>query len=222
MPLVIAHRGASAYQVENSLAAFRTAQEQGTDGIELDVHLTADGVAMVHHDTEAGGLAITEVERADLANVTLPNGETLPTLADALAAIGDSTMVFIEVKSLPADQDDVLLTALDDGPVPAMYHLHSFDHRIVKRLKETRALTYGVLSASYPIDPVTQLTQTGATELWQHESLVDVELVEAVHGMGGRVYAWTVNDPGRMEALLNIGVDAICTDKPDVARKVVG
>ena len=67
MPLVIAHRGASAYEFENSLAASRVARSQGADGVELDVHVSADGVPIVHHDPTVDGGPIAEVSSTDLA-----------------------------------------------------------------------------------------------------------------------------------------------------------
>jgi glycerophosphoryl diester phosphodiesterase len=185
--------------------------------------MTSDAVPVVHHDGQVGGYAIAATEHTRLAAVRLPNGERLPTLAQALATIGENQLVFIEVKALRAEHDDALFAALDAGPAPSNYHVHSFDHRIVKRLRTTRpSLPCGVLSASYLVAPLSQLTETGAWELWQEESLVDVPLAESVHGAGARLYAWTVDDPERMQTLLEFGVDAICTNKPDVAREVLG
>ena len=67
-----------------------------------------------------------------------------------------------------------------------------------------------------------QLEDAGAGELWQEEGLIDRELVGAVHEAGARLYAWTVDDPARVIALARIGVDGICTNRPAVARAVLG
>jgi glycerophosphoryl diester phosphodiesterase len=221
--LVIAHRGASAYEFENSLAAFRLARLQGADGVELDVHVTADGVPVVHHDPTVDGSAISEMSSSHLAAQRLPNGEPPPALADVLTELGEGVLAFVEVKDLPADRDAELLAVLDQGPAPLNYHLHSFDHRIVRRLKDQRPRpSCGVLSCSYPVHPFASLEAAGAGILWQQETLVDAELTEAAHGRGYRVFAWTVDDPERMRLLIDAGVDAVCTNRPDVARKVVG
>lgn len=223
MPLVIAHRGASAYEFENSLAAFRLARSQGADGVELDVHVSADGVPVVHHDPTVDGSPIAEVSSTDLAAHLLPNGERLPTLAAALTELGPDTLAYVEVKDLPADRDAELLAVLDQGPAPLNYHLHSFDHRIVRRLHDQRPRpSCGVLSCSYPVHPFASLEAAGAGVLWQQEALVDPELIEGAHGRGYRVFAWTVDDPERMRLLIEAGVDAVCTNRPDVARKVMG
>jgi len=223
VPLVIAHRGASAYALENSLAAFRLAVEQGADGIELDVHLTIDGVPVVHHDPQVGSLAIWRTTAAAVGAQELANGEPVPTLASALDAIGTATEVFVEVKSLDAGHDVQLLACLANGPAPDKYRVHSFDHRIVRRLKDQRPeLSCGVLSASYPVHPLRPLQDASAGTLWQNETLVDSALIEAVHGSGYRVYAWTVDHPDRVRTLAGIGVDGVCTNHPDVAREALG
>jgi len=220
---VIAHRGASAYEPENSLAAFRAAAALGADGVELDVQTTLDGIVIVHHDAVADNHRIAEVRLGELRDHKLPNGEAIPPLADALSTLGTKLLVFVEVKTLPPQHDDRLLQVLQIGPAPENYHVHSFDHRIIRRLKQRQpSLPCGVLSTSYPVNPLSQLEDAGATELWQVESMIDRELIEAAHDKGYPVYAWTVDEPTRMRQLIDLGVDAICTNRPDVAREVVG
>jgi len=217
--LVIAHRGASAVELENSLVAFRRAVTMRADGIELDVHATADGAYVVIHDDLLAGRRIPDLQAGEVRAHPLKNGERIPTLTEALQAIGTATTVFVEVKALPVSRDQGLLGVLDAGPAPARYHVHSFDHRIVQRLKQRAPeRTYGILSSSYPVNPLEAIEAAGATELWQHESMIDEDLVRGVHGAGCRVYAWTVDDPPRMRALRDLGVDGICSNRPDVAR----
>lgn len=223
MTEVVAHRGASAREPENSLAAFRLALDLGADAVELDVHATADGRIVVHHDPTIGGRPIAETPFDDVRQTTLPNGEPVPTLDDALDVLGDGVTVYVEVKALSAVHDDSLLAVLDAGPAPHHAHVHSFDHRIVRRLRDARPdLVIGILSASYPVDPLIQLERSGAGELWQEQSLVDGELVTGVHRKGARIIAWTADDPDRIRALHELGVDGICSNTPDVVRRIVG
>jgi glycerophosphoryl diester phosphodiesterase len=222
LPLVIAHRGASALEPENSLAAFRAAVRLGADGIELDVHDTADGVLVVHHDPRLGGRPIRELCAADLPAHALPNGELVPTLPQALAAIGRDCRVFVEVKTLAPEHDPALFVALDGGPAPSRYHVHGFDHRIVRRLTSQRpGLVGGVLSTSYPVDPWRQLAVAGAEELWQEASLIDRALVDGARARDIRLYAWTVDDIGRARELAGLGVDGLCTNRPDLIRSAL-
>lgn len=222
-PLVIAHRGASAYEHENSLAAFRRALDQGADGVELDVHATADGHLVVHHDPEIARRAIALLPLAETRRHRLPNGEPIPTLMEALALITPAGMAFVELKTLPPDADPTLLAVFDDAPRPDRCHVHSFDHRVIRRLTVERpALPAGILSGAYPLDPTAEVRASGARALWQHEEQVDRPLAALVHHEGFRLYAWTVDRRDRMKQLLADGVDGLCTNRPDVAREVIG
>jgi glycerophosphoryl diester phosphodiesterase len=75
-----------------------------------------------------------------------------------------------------------------------------------------------VLSASYPVDPAGQMLGAGATVLWQAASLIDAELVAAIHRTGGEIIAWTVNDSAAARALAALGVDALCGNFPERLR----
>jgi glycerophosphoryl diester phosphodiesterase len=219
---IIAHRGASAAEPENSLAAFRRAVAMGADGIELDVHLTADGALLVLHDDVIGGRPVAGISLRDARVGRLPNGECIPTLPEALQAIGPDTDVYVEVKALSPAGDAALLDTLAAAPAPGRCHVHSFDHRIVRRLREREPrLVTGVLSTSYPVDPLTPLVNAGAAELWQHDSMVDRDLVQAVHGAGARLLVWTVDDAARLRWLRDQGVDGVCTNRPDAAREAL-
>jgi glycerophosphoryl diester phosphodiesterase len=224
--LVIAHRGASAREVENSLAAFRAAAALGADAVELDVHATADGAIIVHHDdtiTDRGGRHhIPGLTARQVRELRLPNGEPVPTLAEALDAAGPGLAVFVEVKSLPPQFDERLFDALAHGPNPGAYAVHGFDHRVVRRLgRERPALRRGVLSSCYPVRPLAALEEAGATTLWQERSLVDAALADLLHGAGMELVVWTVDDPAEMRRLLELGADGLCTNHPDVARQAV-
>lgn len=221
-PLVIAHRGASSIELENSLAAFRAAAPQGADGAELDVHATADGELIVHHDETINGTHIAQSSAAVIAKLRLENGEPVPTLAQALAAIGPRLQVFIEVKTLDPRWDDRLFETIDRGPNPAGYAVHSFDHRIVRRLgKQRPGLRCGVLSASYAVRPLTELEDAGASILWQERSVADEALVRTVHDAGHNLFVWTVDEPPDLARFVAWGVDGICTNFPARARQAV-
>lgn len=231
-PEIIAHRGASRERRENTLPAFERALDLGADGIELDVHGTADGTVVVHHDAvlgpTAGGLAgapiasttVTDLRRAaDAADVGVP------TLADVLGLVGDRAVVYVEIKGVGIERQ--VVDAIAAVPA-ARCAIHSFDHRIVRRVRELLAsdarptLPTGVLMVSRPVDPVAAMRAAGARDLWQHWELLDEDLVRAVHAAAGRVVAWTVNDAAAARAFAAMGVDGICTDVPDLVRAAIG
>src|SRR4030095_1958832 len=108
-PHVIAHRGASGYEYENSRAAFRRAVMLDADGVELDIHSTLDGAIVVHHDAQLPGVgAIAQLTCAEVRQVRIPNGETVPLLQEVLDLLGDHD-VWVEVKGLPGGHDRALL-----------------------------------------------------------------------------------------------------------------
>lgn len=220
-PLVIAHRGASSIALENSLAAFRLAAGQGADAVELDVHSTLDGEIVVHHDPSLLGLPIAQARARDLQAVQLANGEPIPTLAQALAVLG-TLKVFVEIKVLEPRWDDRLLKVLAEGPNPGGYAIHSFAYHVVRRLAEQRpGLPVGILSEVETRSPSQTLADAKAQTLWQERGTLDERLVKTVHDLGATIIAWTVDDPDDMERLTRWGVDGLCTNHPERARRVV-
>src|SRR3982750_3488773 len=100
-PSIIAHRGASGYEYENSRAAFRRAVMLDADGVELDIHTTRDGGIVVHHDPDLPELGSTaQLSLAEARQVRIRNGERIPVLAEVLELVGDRD-VWVEVKTLP-------------------------------------------------------------------------------------------------------------------------
>jgi glycerophosphoryl diester phosphodiesterase len=221
-PSVIAHRGASGYEYENSRAAFRRAVMLDADGVELDVHATRDGGIVVHHDPDVPGFGpIAEMTLAEARHARIRNGESLPTLTEVLELVGDRE-VWVEVKSLPPTFDNSLLAVLDRGPCPMRYAVHSFDHRIINRLGESRpGQRRGILVSAYLQDPVSVMRGAGATTLWQDWQQVDQELITLVHEAGGTVIAWTVNELGDLDRMVRFGVDGLCGNYPDRIRVAI-
>ena len=209
-PLRIAHRGMPRAARENTLPSFQLALEAGADGLELDVHATADGVVVIHHDERlAGGPAIHELTLVQLRAHEAAPGIPIPTLAELCDLVGGRAILFVELKGAGIEQ--AVLEVL--GQYAGEAAIHSFDHLMIqrtRRLDSERRL--GVLFDEAPADVVGTMTSTGATDVWPHWRLVTPGLVEAVHDAGGRVIPWTVNDSARAQSLAALGVDALCGD----------
>jgi glycerophosphoryl diester phosphodiesterase len=221
-PTIIAHRGASGYEYENSRAAFRRAVMLDADGVELDIHATRDGGIVVHHDPDIPGIGpISQLSLVEARQVLLRNGETVPVLGEILQLVGDRD-VWVEVKTLPQRFDSALLAALDQGPAPHRYAVHSFDHRIVYRLGQARpSLRRGILLSAYLRDVVAVMRSVGACTLWQEWQQIDQELVTQVHEAGATVIAWTVNEIGDLDRMVRLGVDGLCGNYPDRIRVAI-
>lgn len=218
---IIAHRGASRERTENTLDAFLRAVELGAHAIELDVHATLDGHVVVHHDPVfgAGATPIARVTLAELAAFNADAPFRIPTLGEVLEQVDPLVHLYVEVKGKGISH----LVAGQLAPYAGRCSIHSFDHRVSLQVRERwPQLATGILSSSYVIEPDASLRAARARDYWQHRELVDADLVRAVHRAGGRVICWTENDPQAMRALVDIGVDGICTDVPDVALSALG
>ncbi len=225
-PFTIGHRGGAGPALENSLTAFRNAAGEGPgrcDGVELDIHVTSDGEFVVHHDPALrSGARIRELTFARIREQPLSDGSDVPTLGEVLSIIGN-VAAFVEVKELPPEADGPLLRLLATAADPTHIQIHSFDHRIVARLKQrTPSITTGVLSCSYPIDPLAQVRAAKAATLWQSSDLIDLELVQACAREGIALVAWTVNSTDDARRLHQLGVTALCGDWPDRLRGDAG
>jgi glycerophosphoryl diester phosphodiesterase len=223
-PEVIAHRGVVRGVPENSIAAFRAALALGVDGIELDVHATADGVVVVHHDPllpapdDAGkGAPIARLSWQALHRETT-EGRHIPTLDEVLEEVNARCMVYVEIKA-PRIEAQVCRALRTRS---AWCAVHSFDHRTIARAQALApGIPGGVLMSSYLMDPLGPLRDTGARDLWQHVEMVDEELVRRVHGMGRRLIVWTVNAPDDISRLSAWSVNGLAPTPSELPRSPV-
>ena len=214
---MVGHRGAPRQRTENTLAAFELALEQGADAIELDVHVTADRVVVVHHDADVKGHGasprpIASTRWDELRRVELAHGERVPALCDVLALVAGRARVYVEIKGASIERAvaDVIRESSADCAV------HSFDHAAIAVMRalapdlprglllddgDPQARDVGALVAKY-----------GARDVWPHRGLVDERLVDDAHRANARVVVWTVNDVMSAHRLASLGVDALCTD----------
>ena len=209
-PLRIAHRGMPRRERENTLPSFAAALEAGADGIELDVHATADGVVVVHHDARLpGGVSIAQTSWPELQRAARAARVQIPTLASVCDLVGERAELFVEIKGADIEREVVEVLRGHGGPAA----IHSFDHAAIGRLAQLDGrLRLGLLFEERVPDVATLLAAHGASDAWPHLSAVDGRLVEDVHGAGGRVIAWTVNDRDDIARLSALGVDGLCTD----------
>ncbi len=209
---IVAHRGANREAPENTLPAFARALEFGVQGIELDVQLTRDGLPVVHHDPDLRRLSPEHpVAIASLTMAELRSRSEAPALDDVLDFVSGRCRLYIEIKAAAA-VDPVVERIRDKTSWCAV---HSFDHRSVARAASLDPeLSTGILLVSYLVDVVSAMRAARAQDLWQQTDFIDRDLVERVHDAKGRIVAWTVNDISRARALIDMGVDVICTDLP--------
>jgi glycerophosphoryl diester phosphodiesterase len=217
----IAHRGVRDRYPENSIPAFVAALDLGADAVELDVHATADGTVVVHHDPRLpasinsphAGRAINSLTRDDLSSFELAPGVDVPTLEDALTTICPRARAYIEIKA--PNIENLVANVIAEVPGAAgNCAVHCFDHRISKKFASLASgIPTGILLVGYPVDARAVLSFANARDFWESCEFVDKDLVETIHAAGGRIVAWTCNDPAEWRRLIELGVDGICTDR---------
>jgi glycerophosphoryl diester phosphodiesterase len=220
-----AHRGASRFAPENTLAAFRAAEAAGADGIELDVHLTRDGAAVVIHDetvdrtTNGRGtvarLRLRELRRLDAGSWFGPifSGERIPTLEEVFVWAGDRLRLNIELKTAEAAQS--VLSLLGDHPrTPVL--LSSFNHRLLEKIRGIAPLVpLGFLAGSFFMRrDLARAEGCRAESFHPRLDTVSKPLMETCHRHGMTVYPWTVDDVACFRQLRRSGADGVFTNDP--------
>lgn len=209
----VGHRGAPREHTENTLPGFLRSLDRGADAVELDVHLTADGIVVVHHDFDVLGQPIAQTPWERLRDVPLPGDARIPTLEEVLTAIGDRATVYVELKGYGIE-DAVAETVRRSGH---RYALHSFDHDAIARCARAHPdIARGVLLDRGTGDPVALMARavadTQPRDVWPHFTLVTSAFMEEAAAHGLRVIPWTVNDPEVARRVALLGVAGICTD----------
>ena len=201
---------------ENTLTSFALALASGADGIELDVHVTADGAVVVHHDPElADGTALALVTLTELQEHEASAMQRIPTLQHVCALVKGRAELFVEIKGVGIEREVVAVLAPYDGP----FAIHSFDHDLIRRVSAMNTgIRLGILVDDGVTDVRTAMAAAGARDAWPHYPLVTPNMVADIHAEGGRVLAWTVNDPDEARRLAAVGVDGICTDDVTILR----
>jgi len=230
-PLVIAHRGASAYRPENTLPAYRLAIEQHADMIEIDLHTTRDGVVVIRHDAELEELGregeIADCSLAELQALDAGDGERIPTLDEVLDGFARRVAFNLELKSggagrYPGLEATAVEAARDRGVLAQTLYSSFYDEVLAELRAADRAARISVLvSAREPAGIFERAARVGAEAVNPFFTLVDLELVRRAHGEGLAVYPYTVDERDWMERLLDLGVDGLFTNRPDRMRELV-
>ncbi len=245
-PRAYAHRGWHTGDLagcENTLAAFRRAVDEGFSYLELDVRATADGVAVVHHDAMLGrtttGSGRIDAHTADaLAGVRVRDRFPVPRLDEVLAAL-PGTRITVELKSAAAVGP--VLAALEATDAWSRVCVGGFDERWLDAARAgggarlctsmAQVSAFGLRTRAWldalprPLSCLPAPPVRGDLAQLPHRfgalTVVDADLVRTAHARGREVHVWTVNDPAEMAQLLDLGVDGLLSDRPDVLREVL-
>jgi len=218
--LIIAHRGASAYEPENTLRSVKKALELGADMVEVDVRANRDGHIVVMHDavvdrTTNGKGYVKDMTLKELKRLNAGLGEHVPTLQEVAPLIRGKAQLVVEVKVLGIEKK--VLQILKENEMDRQALITSFYHPILKRVKELNpSVQTGLIIASRPMKAAQLALDANSNALFPKHIYVDQQMVKEAHRHGLAVYPWTINILSEIEPLIKIGVDGIVTNKPDV------
>jgi glycerophosphoryl diester phosphodiesterase len=223
--IIIAHRGASAFAPENTLLSYERAWNIGADMIELDVHQSVDGHLVCIHDstidrTTNGTGEVSTLTYSEIQEFDAGMGQKVPLLEDVLYFARGRIQVNIELKTVGVEEDIVRLVnklgMANDIIISSFLHLtlsevKDIDERIRTAIlvqnEIDNLISYAHEMQTYAINPVKELVSTTLT-INAHE-----------HGI--KVFPWTVNVEEMMMRLLELGVDGLITDYPDIGVNLV-
>jgi glycerophosphoryl diester phosphodiesterase len=226
--IVIAHRGASASEPENTLRAFELAIKQGAQMIELDLHLTADHHVVVIHDpvldhtTNRTG-RVDQLSLADIKQADAGKGERVPTLEETLDLTLGKVRLYLEIKDPRAASETLRLIKARGCQTEVI--LASFDFPLMRRLEPEvtgieRCLIIGVTSLKGLVKrresfPWMSLRQINIETVSLQYELCFKQLVKKIRDRGKKLYVWTVDDEHDFARLKEYKVDGIVTNVPD-------
>ena len=227
-PMVVAHRGASLEQPENTIEAFEAAIDAGADAVEFDVRMTADGHAVVMHDpdvsrtTDGTGL-VSEMMLKEIRKLGVP------TMEEALRCLAGRAAADIEIKNLPGEPGftpdresavEATLEALDEVGFPGPVIVSSFNPRSIARSRQLRPDVPTGLLASYDDEAADALTRAmGEGHPWVLPFVAkvleagEVFCAEA-RDAGALLGVWIADDPSIARTLFDWGIDAVATNDP--------
>ncbi len=245
-PEIIAHRGASSTAPENTLAAFDLAWRQEADAIECDIHLSRDGHCVVSHDdslarTSGSDLKISQSTLADLKKLDVGRwkggswaGQAVPSLEEVLAKVPPGKRILIEVKSgpktVPALKNDMSNSHLALQQAAVI----SFDADVISAVKLAMPRVEAYLLSCLERGSTAGKWTPGNDDLLAMARAcnadgldlsagagVNEELAGMMRAAGLKIFVWTVDAPEEMRRFIDLGVDGITTDCPDLARRQI-
>jgi len=232
-PLLIAHRGASADAPENTIAAFELALEQGADGLQLDVHLSADGHPVVIHDftlertTDGAGpvsaLRMRELKRLDAGgwHDRRFQGQRIQTLQEVLERFRERTRFWLELKGgsvLYPGLEERVVSTIEIYDVADRVLVQSLDPATIVEVRTlNRGIRVGAVVARAPLDRALLLPGT-VDAICPALAACSEGLTGEVRNAGLGCYVWTVNEPAQVDRLVGWGVSGIITDQPGAQR----
>ena len=211
--LLLFHRGARAVKFipENTLASFDRALDDGCDGFEFDVRLSADGIAVVRHDAAVGGIEIKEAAAGEL--------KPLPRLSEVIERYRDTAFLDIELKV--AGLEKTTLELLRRRLPRRGFVVSSFLPELLRTLHaEDSAIPLGLICETKA--QLERWRELPVEYVSLHQKLLRKDLLSEINRAGRKLLVWTVNRPEDMRCFAEWGVDGIISDDTKLLCETFG
>lgn len=222
--LKIAHRGAKAYEPENTLQAFQKALDLHSDGIELDVHLSSDGHIIVMHDETIDKMTngkgdINTYTLAELKSFLIADKLQIPTLNEVFDLVDKKCFINVELKNADTSRQVVSLIEkyiAEEGWDYSHFIVSSFDWNALKEVQNLNSnIPIGVLTEEN-LDTALAFAETIKTKAIHPDfQLLNKEKVLQIQEKGFLVFPWTVNSEEDIQKVKSYQVNGIISDNPD-------
>ncbi len=232
--LAFAHRGGTSNHPENTMPAFQHAVDMGYRYLETDVHATADGVLVAFHDssldrvTDSKG-AINDLPWDEVSKARIDGTEPIPLMADLLSSFPNAR-INIDIKAKESIKpladlitdtgaiDRVCIGSFSDARLNAIRDL--LGPRLCTSMGPLATLALRIGSYGVPIPSLTAAAAQVPVSL-RGIPVADERFIAAAHEQGMQVHVWTIDDPAEITRLLDLGVDGIMTDEPQVLKDIL-
>jgi glycerophosphoryl diester phosphodiesterase len=217
--LRIGHRGAKAYEPENTLRSFRRALEMGVDAVELDVRKTRDNQLVVIHDSDVkkttnGKGSVNELTLKEMKALSTAKDEKIPTLEEALDFLDKKAKVLIELKETGVEEK--VLALVRERQLQKNVIIVSFIEDALRKVRELDAeVETGLIYVTHR-NPIKAALELRASYLVSFYKFTHTANVQKAHENGLKVIVWTVNKPEEVAEYAKKGVDGVASDKPDI------
>jgi glycerophosphoryl diester phosphodiesterase len=230
-PLVMAHAGGEGLGPGNTIETMRLAMAAGADGLEVDLWMTRDGVIVARHDRDLststdGDGPVDEATWADLQQLTVNGGGRVASLEEILAEFPE-VLTSLEIKQVEPSMAATLCEVLDrTGSMDRVYVSSNEDEAVYAAqdaCPEVQITTTYRDLADRQAAEASGARWCSAAPIGQppyRAGRFTAASVAAIHASGAAIFTWTVDDPAVLLELAEVGVDAVYTRRPDVARKV--
>jgi glycerophosphoryl diester phosphodiesterase len=219
--LRIGHRGAKAYEPENTLLSFQKALEMGVDAIELDVRKTKDNQLVVIHDadikrTTNGKGKVNELTLEEIKEFSTEKNQKIPVLNEALDFLDKKTKIIIELKE--PDTEQQVLAAIHQKNLQNNVIIVSFNEETLKNVKALdKTVETGLIYVKHK-NPIKTALDLQASYLLPLYRFTHTANIQKAHQNGLKVIVWTINTKEEAAEYQKKGVDGIATDKPDILK----